>query len=139
MQRMVFVYHRENEEWKKCQSRIFIPLWTFGHQYNGEDTDPPSHVWASISPSHVWVDQIMWCRVVNWRKAKKYCSLWMLKNHLVPGVTMWLVEDGLNLYWWVVEPKTLNQALKLAWWLMMHSFLICCYAGLLIKRTTDLL
>ncbi len=60
--------------------------------------------------------------------------VWMLKIHQVPYVTLWLVEDGSSLYWWVVEPKTPNQAFKFAWWLMVHSFLICCYVGLLWRE-----
>ena len=55
--------------------------------------------------------------------------MWMFKIHQVPYVTLWLVEDGSSLCWWVVEPKTPNQAFKIAWWLVVHSFLICCYAG----------
>ena len=55
--------------------------------------------------------------------------MWMLKIHQVQSVAMWLDGDGLNLYGWVVEPKTPNQAFKIAWWLVVHSFLICCYAG----------
>ena len=52
----------------------------------------------------------------------------MLKYHLVASVALWLVEDGLNLYWWIVEPKTPNQARKLTWWLMVHVLLIYYYA-----------
>ena len=52
--------------------------------------------------------------------------VWCSKNHLMPGVVLWLIEDGLNLYWWIVEPKTLNQTCKLALW-MVHLILIYYY------------
>ena len=48
----------------------------------------------------------------------------------MPCVTSRLVKDGPNLYWWVVEPKTPNQAFALAWWLMVHSFWSAAMLGL---------
>ena len=62
------------------------------------------------------------------------CLVWILKNHWVPSVALWLVKDGLNLYWWIVKPKSPNQACKLAWWLMVHLLLICCYTVFLSRE-----
>ncbi len=107
----------------KCFDNWMVRLWM--------GLNNALELWLSDCDKELFTISHRCMAQIEWQRTLK---VWMLKIHHTPCVVLWLVGDGSDLYRWVVEPKTPNQAFKLAWWLMVHSFLICRYAGPFCKE-----